>query len=331
MRFNPKARLDTSRVQDTGSGGNGGMNFGRGGRRGGGAVPALLMSFFFRASWKGKIAILLIGGLLLLLGMCGGPNLLGLGGSAYSPTRMADADTTGRYDHCQTGEDANNDHDCARVAVENSLTDYWAGALGGDFRPISALTTFSGSVNTQCGNATSAVGPFYCPADEGVYLDTTFFDEVLERQLGGPDGGFVEFYVLAHEYGHHISNVLGFMGQVRSQQTGPTSEATRLELQADCYAGLWARHATTTEDAAGEVLILDLSQRDIELAIEAAEAVGDDHIQMKTQGQTNEETWNHGSSAQRKYWFLEGYQNGDGSVGSCDTFAASEAKVRGEA
>ena len=106
-------------------------------------------------------------------------------------------------------------------------------------------STFTGAVNTGCGQATSQVGPFYCPADATIYLDTTFFDDVLEQQLGGPDGGFVEPYVLAHEYGHHIQNLLGTMGQVRTQQ-GPLSDAVRLELQADCYAGMWARAATST-------------------------------------------------------------------------------------
>lgn len=250
---------------------------------------------------------------------------LGLGGTdaAYSPSRVSDAQEGGqRYANCKTGEDANNSQDCARVAIENSLTDFWADQGVDNWEPISTLTTFSGSVDTACGSATAAVGPFYCPGDGGIYLDTTFFDEVLEAQLGGPDGGFVEFYVLAHEYGHHISYLLGFMDKVTNQRTGPQSLATRLELQADCYAGLWAQHATTTEDASGEVLVLDLSDEDIRLALEAAASVGDDHIQKKTQGQTNPETWNHGSSEQRMKWFREGYEGG--TVQSCDTFGADQ-------
>ena len=145
---------------------------------------------------------------------------------------------------------------------------------------------------------------------------------MLERQLGGPDGGFVEFYVLAHEYGHHIQNIAGQMGKVRSQQTGPQSDAVRLELQADCYAGMWAKAATSTEDAQGEVLIAELTQDDIKLAIEAAEAVGDDRIQEKTQGQVTEESWTHGSSAMREEWFLVGFE--EGSLSACDTFAADQ-------
>ena len=179
--------------------------------------------------------------------------------------------------------------------------------------------TFDGSVDTACGGATSDVGPFYCPGDSTIYLDTTFFDEVLEKQLGGPDGGFVEYYVLAHEYGHHIQNLTGQMGRVRTQQ-GPQSDAVRLELQADCYAGMWAQHATSTEDAQGAVLISELTDDDIRLAIEAAEAVGDDRIQEKTQGQVTKETWTHGSAAMRERWFRTGFDGG--SLRTCDTFAA---------
>lgn len=276
----------------------------------------------------GGIVLLLV---LFLVARCAGVDL-GLGGgggglgAVYSPSRLSDTQDTTRYDGCETGADANESQDCARVAIENSLTDFWSGQDVERWEPISSLTTFSGGVSTACGQAGSAVGPFYCPADLGIYLDTTFFDTVLEPELGAPDEPFVEFYVLAHEYGHHISNLQGFMNQVRTQQ-GPTSDATRLELQADCYAGLWAQHATTTEDASGEVLLLDLTDQDIDNALRAAAAVGDDHIQRKTQGQTNPETWNHGSSEQRMHWFRVGYEGGD--VASCDTFDASRDEVLG--
>ena len=272
-----------------------------------------------------------IGGIILLLVLfvvarCAGIDL-GLGGgggglgAVYSPSRLSDAQQgTDRYANCKTGEDANNSQDCARVAIENSLTDYWESELGGKFRPEQAMVTFSGSVDTACGGATSAVGPFYCPTDESIYLDTTFFKDVLEGQLGGEGGSFVEFYVLAHEYGHHISNVLGFMGQVKGG-TGPQSDGVRLELQADCYAGLWAHHAERTEDASGEPLILDLTQQDIDEAIDAAKTVGDDYIQKRSGGRVDEEAWTHGSSDQRKKWFMVGYEQG--SLDACDTFAAN--------
>ncbi|WP_141008134.1 KPN_02809 family neutral zinc metallopeptidase [Nocardioides humi] len=321
MRFNPKARLDQSRVRDAGSGGGGGA----GGGLGGGGMRIPIPSGGLGKGGLGGVILIV---LLVVLSQCMGLDLTGGGGGGlgsssqvYSPTRLSDAqDGSGRYADCATGEDANNSQDCARVAIENSLTDYWGSELGGKFRPERAMVTFTGSVNTGCGSASSAVGPFYCPTDESIYLDTTFFDDVLEGQLGGPEGSFVEFYVLAHEYGHHISNLLGYMGQVRSQQTGPQSDGVRLELQADCYAGLWANHAATTEDASGEKLILDLTQDDINQAIDAAKAVGDDYIQKRSGGRVNEEAWTHGSSEQRKKWFMVGYQQG--SLDACDTFAA---------
>ena len=173
---------------------------------------------------------------------------------------MAGTDT-GRYANCKTGADANNSPDCARVAVENSLFNYWSDALPAQsdvrFQP-EAMQTFSGGTSTGCGDATAEVGPFYCPADGTIYLDTTFFEQVLQQQLDGPSGAFVEPYVLAHEYGHHIQNLMGTMGQVKTQQ-GPNSDAVRLELQADCYAGMWAKNATSTDTADGEPLLVDLT------------------------------------------------------------------------
>ena len=254
MRFNPKARLDTGRVHDAGSGGGGGMGGGGmrlpipgGSKAGGGAAGLILVLVIFVISQCSGVDI--TGG--------GGPT--GSSGSAFDTSRVAsDSD---RYANCQTGADANEDVDCARIAVENSLYDYWSASLpeqsGTPFQGA-AMVTFSGAVNTGCGQASSQVGPFYCPPDATIYLDTTFFDDVLEKQLGGPDGGFVEPYVLAHEYGHHIQNLLGTMGQVRTQQ-GPLSDAVRLELQADCYAGMWARAATSTEDEAGNTLFSQLT------------------------------------------------------------------------
>ena len=314
MRFNPKARLDTGRVHDAGSGGGGGMGGGGmrlpipgGSKAGGGAAGLILVLVIFVISQCSGVDI--TGG--------GGPT--GSSGSAFDTSRVAsDSD---RYANCQTGADANEDVDCARIAVENSLYDYWSASLpeqsGTPFQGAS-MVTFSGAVNPGCGQASSQVGPFYCPPDATIYLDTTFFDDVLEKQLGGPDGGFVEPYVLAHEYGHHIQNLLGTMGQVRTQQ-GPLSDAVRLELQADCYAGMWARAATSTEDEAGNTLFAQLTQEDVQQAIEAAEAVGDDRIQQKTQGQVTEETWTHGSAASRVKWFQTGYQ--DGTLEACDTWS----------
>ena len=310
MRFNPKARLDRGRVKDTGQGSGGGSLGGSGMRL---PIPGGIGG----GSIGGVIVIVIV---YVLIQVVGGGDGGGIGGG-LSPSRLSDAADTGRYDNCKTGADANNSADCARVAVENSLTDYWGDELGSDFQPEQALVTFTDSVNTGCGGATSDVGPFYCPADASIYLDTDFFDEVLERGLGGPDGEFVEYYVLAHEYGHHIQNLTGQMGKVKTQQ-GEQSDAVRLELQADCYAGMWAKAATSTEDAQGEVLISELTDEDIKLALEAAASVGDDRIQKKTQGQVNKESWTHGSAAMREKWFRVGFDQG--SLSACDTFAVDK-------
>jgi len=310
MRFNPRARIDTSRVSDSGSRGRAGGPAGGGsmqlpipgGMKAGGGALGLVITILF---------------IVLVSCLNDGTDVTG---SSLDAGQMVNSDS-GRYDNCKTGEDANSDEDCARVAVENSLRDYWSDALPEQAEQQlepATLATFTGGVNTGCGQATSQVGPFYCPPDQRIYLDTDFFRDVLQQQLGGPAGEFVEPYVIGHEYGHHIQNLLGTMSRVRSQQ-GPRSDAVRLELQADCYAGMWTRAATQTEDAAGQALIADLTDQDIEQAISAASAVGDDRIQEKTQGQVTPETWTHGSAESRVRWFQTGYQNG--TLEACDTWA----------
>jgi predicted metalloprotease len=266
-----------------------------------------------------------LGGLLIIVlfvvltqctGNGGGGGLPGGGslnpsGAGTDVSRMADSE---RYANCKTGADANEDDDCARVAVENSLYEFWSGQFSKGFKPAT-LSTFTGAVNTGCGQASSQVGPFYCPADQGIFLDTTFFEDVLEGQLGGQGGDFVEPYVLAHEYGHHIQNLTGQMGKVLTQQ-GPDSDAVRLELQADCYAGMW-----TKEAADGDNLLEGLDRGDIEEALDSAKAVGDDRIQQRSGGRVDPDGWTHGSSEQRMRWFMIGFEQG--SIEACDTFAAS--------
>ena len=163
------------------------------------------------------------------------------------------------------------------------------------------------------------MGPFYCPTDKHVYLDTTFFKDMLEGQLGAKGGPFSQAYVLAHEYGHHVQDLLGTMSKVRTQQ-GRNSDAVRLELQADCYAGIWTKHATTADDAGGEPYILDLTQDDINRALDAAAAVGDDRIQRKTSGRVDPDSWTHGSAESRMRWFSTGLSKG--TLEACDTFSA---------
>jgi predicted metalloprotease len=219
--------------------------------------------------------------------------------------------STSELTECESGVDANENPDCARLAVVNSIQAFWSDALPrqANREYVEADTViFSGSVDTGCGPATSAVGPFYCPArdDMQVYLDTSFFEAMLEGELGARGGDFAEAYVLAHEYGHHIENQLGLLARTRTQQ-GPNSDAVRIELMADCLAGMWARHATTV---------------DISEALDAAAAVGDDRIQERTAGRVTPENWTHGSAAAREMWFRTGLE--EGTLNACDTFSTDQ-------
>jgi predicted metalloprotease len=315
MRFNPKARLDTSRMRDSGAGGGGG------GLGGGGARIPLPGG----TKAGGGVGFLVIVVVIVLLKACGGVDLTGAvtGGSAAGYTTSRFTGDNAAYADCKSGQDA-NDHPttCGVVAVENSLNDYWQNTLAQQspnttFQPEAAIDTFSGGTSTGCGQASSAMGPFYCPGDKTIYFDPTFFKDILQAQLNGPSGAFVEPYVIAHEYGHHVQDLLGTMGKVKTQQ-GPNSDSVRLELQADCYAGMWAKSATTTEDSQGNVLIQDLTNQDIQEGIAAAKSVGDDTIQNETSGRVNPEQWTHGSSAARVRWFTTGYQNG--TLDACNTF-----------
>jgi predicted metalloprotease len=173
-------------------------------------------------------------------------------------------------------------------------------------------------VSTACGSATSAVGPFYCPGDQTVYLDTGFYDE-LRNRFDAEGGPLAQMYVVAHEFGHHIQNLQGTMDSIERGDTGPTSDAVRLELQADCFAGAWAGEASTVPDDSGTPFLKPITKAQVADALNAAASIGDDRIQESTQGQVNPEAWTHGSSEQRQQWFETGFEQG---AAACDTFAA---------
>ncbi|MGK2964634.1 MAG: KPN_02809 family neutral zinc metallopeptidase [Tepidiformaceae bacterium] len=196
--------------------------------------------------------------------------------------------------------------------IQVMWTDQFSG--GGEPYREAQLVLFTDSVSSACGNATSAVGPFYCPADEKVYIDLDFFDELSER-FGAP-GDFAQAYVIAHEIGHHVQNVTGISSQVRRLQQENPDDANdlsiRQELQADCLAGVWG-YSTYQRDI--------LESGDLEEGLGAAAAVGDDRIQKTSTGQINPDTWTHGSSEQRMKWFRIGFDTGDPA--ECDTFSGN--------
>ena len=274
MRFGRGVELDTSQVSD---------------RRGMGPLAV---------GGGGLVGIIVL--VIQLLGGGGGTSGLSLG--------EPDTDLSSE---CRTGEDANQRQDCRIVGVVNSVQKFWGAELPQNYQETDTVF-FTGSVSTGCGSATSAVGPFYCPLDRRIYIDLGFYED-LRRRFGASGGPFAQAYVIAHEYGHHVENLLGILEKSRDGSTGPQSSAVRVELMADCLAGMWARGAV------GTGFIEELTDEDIRDGLNAASAIGDDRIQEQAQGQVNPESWTHGSSEQRQRWFLTGYRSDD--VTGCDTFA----------
>jgi predicted metalloprotease len=308
MRFNPKARIDESQIDDQeGQGGLGG---------GGGRIPLPIPSGGGGRIGLGSIIVIV---LYVVVQMCAGNSVVpGTGGSGGSGTGGGTSST------CTTGADANKDPDCAIDLFTNSVQDFWTAALpqqaDTDYQVIRTVK-YTGQTDSACGAAQSAMGPFYCPNDKEVYIDQSFMQDMLQGELGAKGGTFALGYVIAHEYGHHVEDQIGILGRLRTQQ-GPRSDSVRVELMADCLAGVWAKSASTTQDANGTVLIEDLTQDDVANAIDAAQAVGDDRIQKRSSGRVDQEAWTHGSSAQRVKWFQTGMQQG--TISACNTFDTND-------
>jgi predicted metalloprotease len=283
MRFKRNVRLDPSQVEDT---------------RGRGGMPGLAVG----SGGLGVVGVIVYLLVTLLSNGGGGGGLNGLTVAQQPPGKVLGAE-------CQTGRDANTREDCRIVGYINSIQRYWSKALRG--YTISKTVFYSGSADNGCGYATSEVGPFYCPADKKVYIDLGFFDELSSR-FGASDGPLAQAYVLAHEYGHHVQDELGILDRIGNDRQGANSASVKSELQADCFAGVWADHAAQTG------YLTKPTPADVRDALSAAAAVGDDRIQRSTQGQVNPETWTHGSSAERDHWFTVGYESGDPN--RCDTW-----------
>lgn len=300
MELNENAQVDTSQVDDRrGSGGGGGMGI---------PIPT--------GGGRGGIVGIIIAVLVALVGGGFGLSQLGGGGGGDQP-----ADNSSLSAEC-AAPDATKKQDCRNVLYVNSIQAYWKTAMPeafGQQYQTAKTEFFSNNVNTGCGQADSGVGPFYCPQDKLVYIDLTFYD-TLKSEFG-VKGEFPQPYVLAHEYGHHVQDLLGIEAKAQDGKTGPNSGSVRLELQADCLAGAWAHHATETKDSKGQAIFKSISEQDIQDAVNTAGAIGDDAIQQKAGRGNDPSSYTHGTSAQRQKWFEQGFNSGDPK--SCDTFGGS--------
>lgn len=289
MTFNPNAKVGGSNAQRRGAG----IAVG-GGVAGVGAIAVLLLNLFTGGDFS---------------------SILGGGGAP------AGAGEGTAIENCQTGAEANADDTCRLVAASVVIDQFWAGQVQGYRKPT--LVIVDQQTSTQCGTASNATGPFYCPPEETVYVDPTFF-ALLRQEFDATAGPLAQLYVLAHEYGHHIQQITGIMNEHPNNGTGPDSNGVRTELQADCFAGAWIANAANEKDANGVAYLQKPTEAQIADALNAAASVGDDHIQQESGGQVNPESWTHGSSDQRKRWFATGYQGG---VNACDTFSVSGSRL----
>ena len=299
MTFRGDANFDTSAVSQ--GGGGGGI--------GGGAIAV---------GGGGIVTVILV-----IVSMIFGVDLTGLApGAPIQPEQQQSQGT--EVTGC-TGEEANDPANvvCRMEGGADSMSSFWTATMQANDLEYAdpSVQLFDRQVSTGCGSATSAVGPFYCPPDRRIYIDTTFFQQMRD-QFGASGGSLAQLYVLAHEWGHHIQNVTGQLGRVQQGDTGPQSSAVRSELQADCYAGAWiAGAAETPDDDGGAPVLIAPTEQEMADALNAAQTIGDDRLQEMTGGGINPDGWTHGSSEQRQTWLMNGY---NGGVGACDTWNAPQ-------
>lgn len=283
MTFNENANVGGNTARRRG----GGIALAGGGITGIGALAVLLLGLFTGGDFSSLL----------------GP-LAGAGGGGQE-SEVA---------NCETGADANARDDCRLAAASLNLDQYWTNNLEGYRQP--QLIIVDQSTSSACGTASNATGPFYCPPEETIYVDPTFFG-ILREQFDATAGPLAQLYVLAHEYGHHVQHISGVMEAYPDNGSGPDSNGVRTELQADCLAGAWVADAGEQVDEQGVPFLQPPTESQVRDALNAAATVGDDHIQRESGAPVNESAFTHGSSEQRQHWFQVGYQGG---FQACDTF-----------
>lgn len=295
LTFNDNARISSRRVQKR-SGGRTGAKLG-----GGGLVVVLGLWLFSSLT---------------------GINLMpftDVATQGYNQVTGGGGGSVVALEGCDTGADANTNDECRMTGATDALDQYWSTQVS-NYRP-SNLVLFSGATSSQCGTASSQTGPFYCPPEEMIYIDTAFF-ETLSTEYGASTGSLAQIYVLAHEWGHHVSNLIGTIDVDRS--SGADSGSVRLELQADCFAGAWMQDASDATDETGVPLLKPITEAELRDAMSAAAAVGDDHIMESAGVDVEPERFTHGTSEQRQRWLTIGYE--EGPTG-CDTFSVPASSL----